>query len=165
MLQTSWSLFGGRDSRLFSYSQLGTFPLFFSLLLKRLLSPCQRSTSNFRLSRWSFSPSMLQAAEEVRSIPLTLTLTNVVQHPIPGFIFKTKLRTKGASSLRCINIPSLGHALGRDWAKDRHHCPVRCLTVYLVRTKISRERKRLFLIFYQKEQVIRRLQNYHLQLE
>ena len=49
-----------------------------------------------------------------------------------------------------IVIPSLGHTLGRDLAEDRHLCPVRCLKVYLSRTKPFRERKRLLFISLQK---------------
>ena len=57
--------------------------------------------------------------------------------PVPGFISKTLLRTRGASFSEPISIPSLGHTLGGDLAEveDRHLCPVRCLKVYLSRTK------------------------------
>ena len=72
--------------------------------------------------------------------------TNVVLHPVPGFISKSQsqLRSKGASALEPISIPSLGHTMGQDL------CPVRCLKVYLVRTKPFREGKRLLFISYQK---------------
>ena len=69
--------------------------------------------------------------------------------PIPGFISKTQLRTKGASSLEPIVIPSLGHKLGHNIAKDRHLCLVRCLKVYLLRMKPFREGKRLLFISLQ----------------
>ena len=38
----------------------------------------------------------------------------------------------------------------RDLAEDRHLCPVRCLKVYLARTKPFREGKRLHFISFQK---------------
>ena len=76
--------------------------------------------------------------------------TNSVLRPIPGFISKTQLRTKGASSLEPIVIPSLGHTLGHDLAKDRHLCSVRCLKVYLLETKPFREGKSLLFISLQK---------------
>ena len=53
--------------------------------------------------------------------------TKIVLCPIPGFISKTQLRTKGASCLEPIVVPSLGHSLDHDLAKDRHLSPVRCL--------------------------------------
>ena len=77
-------------------------------------------------------------------------LTNIALRPIAGFISKTQLRTKGASSLEPIVIPSLGHTRGHDLAEDRHLCPVRCLKVYLLRTKPFREGKRLLFISLQK---------------
>ena len=43
--------------------------------------------------------------------------TNVVLHPVPGFISKTQLKSKGASALKLISIPWLGHTLGRDLAE------------------------------------------------
>ena len=76
--------------------------------------------------------------------------TNFVLCPIPGFISKTQLRTKGASSLEPIVIPSLSHRLGHDLAEDRHLCPVRCLKVYLSKMKPFREGKRLLFISLQK---------------
>ena len=76
--------------------------------------------------------------------------TNVVLHPVPGFISKTQLISKRPSALKPITIPSLGHTFSRDLAEDRHLYPVRCLKVYLVRTKPLREGKRLLFISYQK---------------
>ena len=74
--------------------------------------------------------------------------TNIVLCPIPGFISKTQLRTKGASSPESIVIPSLGNTLGHDVAEDRRFCAVsvRCL----LRTKPFREEKRLLFISLQK---------------
>ena len=76
--------------------------------------------------------------------------TNIVLCPIPGFISKTQLRTKGASSPEPFVIPSLGHSSGHDLAEDRHLCPVRCLKVYLSKTKPFREGKRILCISWQK---------------
>ena len=62
-----------------------------------------------------------------------------------GFIPKTQLRSKGASALEPITILSLGHTLGRDLAEERHLCPLRCVKVYLVRTKhFWKEKSSLF---------------------
>ena len=78
--------------------------------------------------------------------------TDVVLHPVPGFISKTQLRSKAASALELITIPSLGHTLGLHLAEDRYLCPVRCFKVYLARRKhFWGEVKRLFFIFYQKK--------------
>ena len=56
---------------------------------------------------------------------------NVVLHPLVSFISKTQLRSKGASALDPITIPSLAHSLGSDLAEDRLLCPVRALKIYL----------------------------------
>ena len=70
--------------------------------------------------------------------------------PVLGFISKTQLRTRTASSLELLTIPSLGYTLGRDLAEDRHLCPVRCLKVCLLRTKPFRQGKGLLFISFQK---------------
>ena len=75
---------------------------------------------------------------------------NIVLCSILGFISKTQLRTKGASFLEPIVIPSLGPTLGHNLAEDRHLYPVRCLKVYLLRTKPFREGKRFLFISLQK---------------
>ena len=76
--------------------------------------------------------------------------TIVVLHPVPGFISTTQLRTKGASALESITIPSFGHPSSRDLAEDRDLCLGRCLKVYLARMKPFRKGKRLFFILYQR---------------
>ena len=73
---------------------------------------------------------------------------NVVLHPLVSFISKTQLRSKGASALDPITIPSLAHSLGSDLSEDRLLCPVRALKIYLARTQQMRSGKsRLFISF------------------
>ena len=127
-----------------------------SLLLKRPLSPCLRSVSSFSSLRWFISPFWLLVADAGRYMqlptgPLLIYRTGPMWHnQVLGFISKTQLRSKGASALEPITIPSLGHTLGQDLAEDRHLCPVRCLKVYPARRKPFIEGKRLLFISYKK---------------
>jgi len=75
---------------------------------------------------------------------------SVTLFPVSDFVSKTQLRTKGASALLSITIPSLAHTMGSDLKEDRLLCPVRCLKVYLARTQNFRVGKRLLFISYQK---------------
>ena len=73
---------------------------------------------------------------------------SVTLHPLVSFISKTQLRSKGASALEPISIPSLAHSLGSDLVEDRLLCPVRALKIYLARTQNMRSGKtRLFISF------------------
>ena len=73
---------------------------------------------------------------------------NVTLDPMVSFILKTQLRSKGASALEPISIPSLAHSLGPDLSEDRKLCPVRALKIYLARTQDMRSGKnRLFISF------------------
>ena len=64
-------------------------------------------------------------------------------------MLKIQRRTRGASSLEPITIPSLGHPLSGGLAEDRHLCPLRCLNIYLSRMKLLREGKKLLFISLQ----------------
>ena len=73
----------------------------------------------------------------------------VTLESIPGFLSKTQLRQSGGSVLLPIRIPALSTILPPDHLQDRAMCPVRCLKIYLARTKHMRQNKHLLLISHQ----------------
>ena len=73
---------------------------------------------SFWPSKRFFSPYLHLVVEEVKSIPLVTHVSHIHQtgergfDPVTSFISKTQVRTKGASSIEPIMIPSLGHTFG-----------------------------------------------------
>ena len=69
--------------------------------------------------------------------------------PVPSFVSKTQIRTKGDSAFKGVVIKALSTVLCPDMKKDRALCPVRALKAYLARTKDLRKDKLLLLVSYQ----------------
>ena len=69
--------------------------------------------------------------------------------PIPTFVSKTQVRTRGASAFKGITIKALSTILCPDMKQDRALCPVRALKAYLYKTKELRKNKLLLLVSFQ----------------
>jgi len=65
----------------------------------------------------------------------------------PKFIAKTQVRTRGATAVPTLEVKGLGHFLGPDlYPYDKTLCPVRCIKMYLLRTKtMSLGKSKLFI--------------------
>ena len=75
---------------------------------------------------------------------------SVTISPVPGFVSKTQRRDSGASAFSQISIPALSKFTGTDLPEGKFLCPVRCLKIYLARTKEFRRGQRRLFISFQK---------------
>ena len=76
--------------------------------------------------------------------------SKVTVSPSPAFLAKNQLASEGPSSIQPVVIPALSPLLAPDLTEDRSLCPLRCLKIYLDRTKDLRQGKDLIFISFKK---------------
>ena len=89
-------------------------------------------------------------ALDFQSVTFPPNWESVTVCPIPGFVSKTQRRESGASAFTRITIPALSKFTGTDLPEGKLLCPVRCLKIYLARTKEFRHGQRRLFISFQK---------------
>ena len=76
--------------------------------------------------------------------------SRVTVSPSPAFLAKNQLASEGPGSVKQVVIPALSPILDPELTEDLSLCPVRCLKIYLDRTKDLRKGKHLLFISLKK---------------